>query len=46
MSTLSALGIITERAFNFNDGGDLNEDDDLQFIEEVKVENLATTEDE
>jgi hypothetical protein len=47
MSTLSALGIITERTLNFNDAGEMcEEDEDLQFIEDVKVENLATVEDE
>jgi hypothetical protein len=46
MSTLSGIGFITERALNFNEAGEMNEDDDLQFIEEVKVENLVTAEDE
>jgi hypothetical protein len=46
MSTLSFLGIVTERSFKFNDADEINEEDDLQFIEEVKVENLVTAEDE
>lgn len=46
MSTLSALGIITERTLNFNDADDMNDEDELQFIEDVKVENLATVEDD
>ena len=48
MSTLSGLGIITERTLNFCDTGDSNEDEDdqLNMIEEVKVENLPTIQEE
>jgi hypothetical protein len=44
MSTFSGLGLITDRALAF--GENMDEGDDVHLIEEVKVENLTTVEDE
>jgi hypothetical protein len=45
MSTFSGLGLITDRALAFGENMD-DEGDDVHLIEEVKVENLTTVEDE